>query len=284
MSSAPEAALPPSPFATADVYIRAADEAGLLSRIGRLPLVAGEYREPATGELQCLVEHADPELLAHAPRMLDVLFRRFPDCAAAVVRVPAHITPHPVLRPLHTYLRHTAAPPPDDAPACDLVDIDHAADHSHRDQDFVGRWLTRALHDAAVDRGHTPDESGVEDSVHRLLAAPDRRSLLVRVPGRPDPVGHATMLTDAHDDVSDTRFVELVDILVDDSSLRRLATERLVAACARTAAALGLPLVGNVSHPLHDGGADPAAEIVAALRRQRWTPTHVYRHAVRPRP
>ncbi|WP_327253275.1 hypothetical protein [Streptomyces sp. NBC_01244] len=266
-------------FTATDSYLRAADEVGLLSRLDGLPLVAGEYLEPASRELQCLVEYAAPELLADAPRLLDTLFSRHPDCTAAVVRVPAHLAPHALLQPLLTYLRHVAEPPAPGARPSDAVDIRDAAD---TDRDAVGRWLSQAIRGACAGRGATVDELGTEDCVRGLLTAPDRRSYLVSAPGQVDPVGHATILTDAYDDVSGTGFVELVDILVEDGGLRRSATDRLVAACARTAAELGLPLIGHVSHPRDPDGADPAATIVAALCRKGWTPTHLYRYAARP--
>ncbi|MEU6312340.1 hypothetical protein [Streptomyces sp. NPDC047014] len=267
---------PPSPFDIGDRYLRAAREAGMLSRIDGLPVVAGEYREPASGEVQCLVEHADPALLARAPELLATLFRRHPGCSSAVVRVPAHLPTPPGLQPLLSYLRHTLAAP---APASDALRLTEAAE---ADDEAVGRWLSRAIRDASADRGHTETREGAAESVRRLLEAPDRRSYLVRVPGRTAPVGHATILTDAYDDVSENEFVELVDILIEDAALRRAATTRLVAACADTAAALGRPLIGNVTHPADPEGQDRAARVVEALLRQGWTPTHGYMYASRP--
>ncbi|MFE2144158.1 hypothetical protein ACFXA3_20880 [Streptomyces sp. NPDC059456] len=293
MSPAPGSAPPPSAFDVSDLYLRAADEAGVLGHIDGLPVVADEYREPATGELQCLVEHADPALLARAPRLLDALFRRHPGCTSAVVRIPAHLPAPGALQPLLSYLRH--APQPAAAvpavvpavPAAAPEPADVAApfgitEASDADDEAVGRWLSRAIRDAAADRGHTETAQGTAESVRRLLEAPGRRSYLVRVPGRPDPIGHATVLTDAYDDVSDSPFVELVDILIDDDALRRAATARLVAACAGTAAAVGAPLIGNVTHPADRAGQERSARVVAALRRRGWTPTHGYAYAARP--
>ncbi|MFE6050009.1 hypothetical protein ACFQ6N_04595 [Kitasatospora sp. NPDC056446] len=278
MNPTPADAPSPAAFGAADGYLRAADEAGLLSLVDGLPVVAGEYVEPVTGELQCLVEHADPRLIARAPTLLDALFRRHRDCSSAVVRLPGPLPAPAELRPLLTYLEHTPArPPPTGAPTS--FEITEAA---AGDEEPIARWLTRAIDDAAADRGHTGGREGGAQAVRQLLTAPDRRSYLVRVPGTRAPVGHATILTDAYDDVSDTPFVELVDILVDDDALRRTATAALVAACARAAAERDAPLIGNVAHPLPRDGRDPAAAVVAALRRQGWTPTHRYRYAARP--
>ncbi|MFF7992021.1 hypothetical protein ACFZDG_19770 [Kitasatospora xanthocidica] len=290
MNAAPAGAPSPAAFETADGYLRAADEAGLLSLVDGLPVVAGEYVEPVTGELQCLVEHADPRLIARAPMLLDALFRRHRDCSSAVVRLPGRLPAPAELQPLLTYLEYTpASPPPTEAPASfettfeitleTTFEITEAADD---DEEPIARWLARAIHDAAAERGHTGGREGGAQAVRQLLTSPDRRSYLVRVPGTREPVGHATILTDAYDDVSDTPFVELVDILVDDDALRRTATAALVAVCARTAAAHGTPLIGNVAHPLPLDGRDPAAGAVAALRRRGWTPTHRYRYAARP--
>ncbi|MFG2310968.1 hypothetical protein ACGFS9_20195 [Streptomyces sp. NPDC048566] len=268
---------PPPTFDIDDRYLRAADEAGLLHRVDGLPVVAGEYAEPASGELQLLVEHADPTLLARAPRLLEVLFRRHPDCTSAVVRVPAHLPTPPGLLPLLGYLRHTPGPPPETPPVA--LRLTEAAE---ADRAAVGAWLARAIRHASADRGHTVTDAGTDEAVRGLLDAPGRRSYLVRTPGAPAAIGHATVLTDAHDDVSDTGFVDLVDILVDDDALRRAATAHLVAACAATAAALGRPLIGNVTHPVDPAGRERAAGVVASLRRQGWTPTHGYAHAPRP--
>ncbi|MGW6412499.1 hypothetical protein ACWF95_35700 [Streptomyces vinaceus] len=268
---------PPAPFDVDDRYLRAADEAGLLSRIDGLPVVAGEYLEPASGELQCLVEHADPALLARASHLLDTLFRCHPDCTSAVVRVPAHLPAPPGLQPLLSYLRHTPPQPP--AAASVPLRLTEAAE---ADDAAVGQWLARAIRDASAGRGHTGTPEGTEQAVRQLLEAPDRRSYLVRTPDALEAIGHATVLTDAYDDVSGTEFVDLVDILIDDARLRRAAIERLVAACADTAAALGKPLIGNVTHPVDPEGRERAAGVVAALRRQGWTPTHGYAYAARP--
>jgi hypothetical protein len=262
-------------------YLRAAREAGLAHSLDGRTYVADAYVEPVTGEQQCLVEYAHPTLLADPPRLLAAVFARLPACTSAVVRTTPDTAPHPALEPLTTYLRHTP-PAADRAPAACAPPV--AWDEQHVHDPAVSEWLVRALTAAARGRGQDPDPEPARQAAAQLMAEPARRSCIARHPDTGAPIGHATVLTDAQDDVSGTAFVELVDILIDDPEQVRAATAALVQACAGLATELGLPLVGNVSHPRPDtpGGPDPAARVVAALEAAGWRPTHLYRYAERP--
>ncbi|WP_042365250.1 hypothetical protein [Streptacidiphilus neutrinimicus] len=274
------ASAPESGFDVDPAYLHAAREAGLAHTLDGRTYVADAYLEPVTGEQQCLVEYAHPALLADPPRLLAAVFSLRPACTSAVVRTMPDTPSHPALGPLTTYLRYAPAaelPPAADAPP---VGWDDGRLHDAS----VADWLARALTTAARDRGQDAGPAAARDAAARLMADPSRRSCIVRHPHTGVPLGHATVLTDAYDDVSGTAFVELVDILLDGPGRTRAATGTLVHACAGLAAELGLPLLGNVSHPRpdHPGGPDPAARVVAALQAGGWRPTHLYRYAERP--
>ncbi|MFI5641037.1 hypothetical protein ACIA8H_26995 [Streptomyces goshikiensis] len=260
-------------------YLAAADEAGLLHRSEGLVYVAGAYREPLTGVEQCLVEHADPRLLHAAPAFLEALFARFPECTEAIVRVPGADDPHPVLTPHLSYLALPAAAgsAPEEAPAPGLT---VAPDEARAHDAAVHDWLRRAMDTAAAGRGLATLPEAVRAAVDALLDSPGRRTFVVYADGRDQPVGHATLSVDAHDDPSGTDFVDLVDILVDDPALRPAAIAALVRACAQVADGLGLPLLGNVCHGLDEAGRSGA--VVTALEARGWRRTHQYRHAPRP--
>ncbi|MFD4924157.1 hypothetical protein ACFWNE_23025 [Streptomyces goshikiensis] len=293
MPTTPPEAQPPAPApASAPVpadaaalsasaeYLAAADEAGLLHRSEGLVYVAGAYREPLTGVEQCLVEHADPQLLRAAPAFLEALFARFPECTEAIVRVPGADDPHPVLTPHLSYLALPAAASgsaPEGAPAPGLT---VAPDEARAHDAAVHDWLRRAMETAAAGRGLSTLPEAVRAAVDDLLDSPGRRTFVVYADGRDQPVGHATLSVDAHDDPSGTDFVDLVDILIDDTALRPAAIAALVRACARVADGLGLPLLGNVCHGLDEAGRSGA--VVTALEARGWRRTHQYRHAPRP--
>ncbi|MFD3555057.1 hypothetical protein ACFWWA_23635 [Streptomyces goshikiensis] len=275
-----DAAPHPGALAASAEYLAAADEAGLLHRVDGLVYVAGAYREPLTGVEQCLVEHADPALLRAAPAFLEALFARFPECTEAIVRVPGAEDPHPVLTPHLSYLALPAAADssaPEGAPTPGLT---VAPDETRAHDAAVHDWLRRAMDTAAADRGLTTLPEAVRAAVDALLDSPGRRTFVVYADGRDQPVGHATLSVDAHDDPSGTDFVDLVDILIDDAALRPAAIAALVRACARVADGLGLPLLGNVCHGLDEAGRSGA--VVTALEARGWRRTHQYRHAPRP--
>ncbi|MFD9267734.1 hypothetical protein ACFWB1_23225 [Streptomyces goshikiensis] len=274
-----DAAAHPGALTASAEYLAAADEAGLLHRSDGLVYVAGAYREPLTGVEQCLVEHADPRLLRAAPAFLDALFARFPECAEAIVRVAGADDPHPVLTPHLSYLSlpAAAAGAPEGAPATGLT---VAPDEARAHDAAVHDWLRRAMDTAAAGRGLATLPEAVRAAVDALLDSPGRRTFVVYADGRDQPVGHATLSVDAHDDPSGTDFVDLVDILIDDAALRPAAIAALVRACAQVADGLGLPLLGNVCHGLDEAGRSGA--VVTALEARGWRRTHQYRHAPRP--
>ncbi|MCU1640728.1 MAG: hypothetical protein JWN03_1003 [Nocardia sp.] len=261
-------------------YLEAAETAGLVHRLGDLPVVAGLHVDALTGENQCLVEYADRALLTDIPGLLDQLFRRFPSCTSTVVRLPADIGPSPYLEPVISYLRflpdrsRTAATPSGTA-------LRIALDDGSFDEQ-VRAWLAQALIVAQSDRGNAADVDAVTSAVTGIMSAPARRTWTVHTAGRREPIGHATALIDAFDDVTGTAFVDLVDILIDDPAQVRAATAALVDACAAEAGRLGLPIIGNVCHPSTFEGRDPAAETITKLCRRGWRP--VYRYCSAPRP
>ncbi|MEU3028133.1 hypothetical protein ACPCBC_16480 [Streptomyces incarnatus] len=279
MTTDPAAPAPTAALTACDDYLAAADEAGLLHRIDGLVYVAGAYHEPLTGIDQCLVEHVDPRLLHAAPAFLEALFARFPQCAEAVVRVPGADDPHPALTPHLSYL----SLPFDAAPAAQDTDapgLRIAPDETREHDRAVDDWLCRAMVTGAAGRGLTTRPEEVRAAVDALLDSPGRRTFVVYADGGDQPVGHATLCVDAHDDPSGTDFVDLVDILIDDPVLRPAAITALVRASALLARDLGLPLLGNVCHGLDEAGRSGA--VAVALEARGWRRTHQYRHASRP--
>ncbi|MCU7822123.1 hypothetical protein [Kitasatospora sp. DSM 101779] len=269
-------------FAVGPEYLAAAEDAGLLHRLDGLPVVAGPYTDPLTGEAQCLVEHADPALLADPGRLLAELFERHPDCTAAVLRIPAGTPADPRLQPLISYLHLTpdaAALAAARAAAPTVRITEDRGEH----RDLVRGWLATAVSGAQADLGTAVAEEAVRAAVEEILHTPARRTWLVRADGHDRPIGHATAVTDAVDDASGTPFVDLVDILIEEPARIPAAQPALVAVAAAEAARHGLPLVGHVCH--HRTGpdlpADPGAAVVAALRRQGWQESYAYRRADR---
>ncbi|GAA1096425.1 hypothetical protein [Kitasatospora arboriphila] len=270
------------PFAVGPAYLAAAEDAGLLHRLDGLPVVAGPYTDPLTGETQCLVEHADPALLADPGRLLAELFARHPDCTAAVLRTPAGTPADQRLQPLISYLHLTpdaaATAGRAAAPAVRITEDDG----QHRD--LVRGWLATAVSGAQADLGTEVAEEAVREAVEEILHAPARRTWLAWVDGHDRPIGHATAVTDAYDDAGGTPFVDLVDILIEDPAHIPAAQPALVAVAAAEAARRGLPLVGHVCHHRTGPGLppDPGAAVVSALRRHGWQESYGYRRADRP--
>ncbi|WP_030269605.1 hypothetical protein [Streptomyces sp. NRRL B-24484] len=270
-------------FAVRPGYLAAAEDAGLLHRLDGLPVVAGPYTDPLTGEAQCLVEHADPALLADPGRLLAELFARHPDCTAAVLRTPAGTPGDPRLHPLISYLHLTpeaaaGAAARAAAPAVRITEDDG----EHRG--LVRGWLATAVSGAQADLGAEVAEEAVRAAVEEILRTPARRTWLVWADGHDRPIGHATTVTDAEDDAAGTPFVDLVDILIEEPAHVPAAQPALVAVAAAEAARRGLPLVGHVCHHRTGPGLppDPGTAVVAALRRHGWQESYGYRRADRP--
>ncbi|CDR10629.1 hypothetical protein [Streptomyces iranensis] len=258
-----------------DMYLRGAEEAGLLGRFAGSPYVAGSYEEPVRGELQYLVTYVDPDLAASCAwwaELPGIARTADPATRAVVARVPSdHRPPTPWHRYL-TYLSyHGAAAVPAEAGdhAPDLPEVVPARPEH---EGLIVAWLGVALSNAALCHG-AEDARPQEDVLKSLLDHPGRASFVVLLDGA--PAGHATVFCDERDDVTGEPIAELFDILVEAPPAdRRRATMALVSAAARHAGARRLPLIGNVVHTL-TGEVDPGERVVAALRSQGWRPDHV---------
>ncbi|MFD7712648.1 hypothetical protein ACFV6E_40060 [Streptomyces sp. NPDC059785] len=108
-------------------------------------------------------------------------------------------------------------------------------------------------------------------AVASVLGTPGRVTYVAERAGK--VVGHATLLTDATDDVTGTEYVELLDVLVRPLA-DRAAQRRLVEAACSHAAHSGRPLLGNVVHTADAPGH--AERVLAALRRDGWQLAHHY--------
>lgn len=246
-------------------YLDAADQTGLLRTLAGLPYVAGESTDELSGERRLLVEYADPALLGtpETTRALcDELLVGCPAATRVVARTAADAVLPPPWRRHITYVRLVGDPPRAVGPT--VVPAEAAY------RPLLTDWLTRALWQAADAQGDTIDVAAAEAAAAAILDTPDRLSLLVL---REDqPVGHATLIPSARDEVTDEDHIELVDILVEPYADGSLCRRALVAAVADLARTAELPVIGHVVHAA-DGSGDA---VTATLCARGWAVDHRY--------
>lgn len=265
-----------TPTTVSPAYLARAHEQRMRAEIAHHVYVAGAQTDPVTREQGCLVEYAAPELLA-TPTALAELERQLatahPEASALLLRAPGDTQLPAPWRPSLSYVRFTGSVP--QAPS--LSDGLAVAPAGPEHDALVLGWLARAIADG-YGSGNIPAAELVDAAATDVLDAPDRVSFLLTRDGR--PVGHASVLTEAQDEVTGTEFIDLFDLLVEESDVVRPGTAALVAACAAFAAERGRPLFGNV---VHDGaGPDSGARVVASLLERGWCLDH--RFWRRPRP
>ncbi|GAA2531922.1 hypothetical protein [Pilimelia columellifera] len=262
-----------SQFDACSAYLADATAAGHQVSVDGLACIAGRYHEPLSGTVHCLVEYADKALLTDLDRLYGGLRAAHPEARTLIVRAPAGVPVDPRLLPLQTYLRYQ----PDSVTTVEMADHVRLTVVESRDHDdLVNVWLVRAFTDGGTDLGRTVDPVATAEAAEAILAEPGRRSLVLKAPD--GPVGHATLLTEAVDDVSGVPHVELVDALVDHAELRPAGMRSLVAAADVCARQLGLPLLGNVTHHAPGEDAD-SSRVLASLTRAGWRPVFAYYHA-----
>lgn len=257
-------------------YLARADEQRTRAEIAHHVYVAGARTDPVTREQGCLVEYAAPELLA-TPTALAELERHLaaahPEAGELLLRAPGDTTLPSPWKPSVSYVRHTGPVPRAPHPADGLAVEPAGPEHDT----LIAGWLARAIAD-----GYGPENARsaelIEAAAAEVLEAPDRVSFLLTRDGR--PVGHASVLTRARDEVTGTEFIDLFDLLVEESDVVRPGTAALVAACAALAAERRRPLFGNVVHD--STGPDSGARVVASLLERGWCLDH--RFWRRPRP
>ncbi|MGW1075957.1 hypothetical protein [Streptomyces sp. NPDC002537] len=256
-------------------YLAAAAEAGLLHRLDGHPYVVGETHDPLHDRRQFLVEYCAEELLDDARGLEQALENAGGQAlgtAIVTVRVPARIRLREPWRPHLTYLTHAGPPPRSDAEPSPFTV--RPAD-AETDTPAIAHWLAKALADGSADQGGTADPAEVDLLVREFLDAPDRFSYVACRDGR--PVGHATLLCDAHDPVTGRDHVELVDILVDETDeAQRTAVNALTAAAIAHAHRAALPLTGHVVHPAPHVAPEQGDRIVASLVARGWAVDHVF--------
>ena len=144
------------------------------------------------------------------------------------------------------------------------------------DREFVVSRLTEAFLAAMQVRDETPRSARARDHAESIVDDPDAVIYLAEHEGT--PFGHATLLDDQYDDLDDTPFVDLLDVLLDRAHPHKTTGEALlVEAAASYAASRELPLVGNIvvheNEPafapalfrrLHEGGWDFDHKLVIA--------------------
>ncbi|MFI8237182.1 hypothetical protein ACIF83_07955 [Streptomyces sp. NPDC085866] len=249
-------------------YLEAAREAGLLRTVSGLPCVAGVSTHPLSDVRSLLVEYADPELLSDpgtAPSLWRALLTDQPEVSVVVVRAGAQVRlPRPWQRDL-TYVRLAAdadVPVAPDGPRVTPAEEEH--------RPLLADWLVRAILHAAREQGRPADPGAAAAEADALLDTPSRRSLLVWEHGV--PVGHATVICGAWDEISAQSHMELVDVLVEPDADAPAGRGALVAAVADLARAARTPLIGHVVHG-PDGNGDRVTESLCA---RGWTVDHRY--------
>ncbi|WP_030739667.1 hypothetical protein [Streptomyces sp. NRRL S-31] len=262
---------------TDPAFLRSMDAQGLLLVIDGRRCVAGTSTDDLTGTTRLLVEHADADLLSgtRAPVLWRTLLDRFPDTSEVLLRVEAETRlPDPWQR-YSSYLvlddtTGAEAAPPDGPP------FPVRAESRHRDR--VAGWVADALRAADDVQGRPHDVRNTAEAARRLLDSPSCVSFVVEAAGA--PVGHATLLSDAHDDTTGRDFVELFDVLVEDVPGASHHRGALVAAAVSYAREAGRPLLGNVTHGRDRRagavGGDVGAPVVDLLRGRGWRVDHVY--------
>ncbi|WP_369657601.1 hypothetical protein HEP85_43995 [Streptomyces sp. RPA4-2] len=252
----------------AESYLKSARDAELVRTVSGLPCVAGVSTDPLSDERRLLVEYADPELLSddEASRTLwRTLLADHPEVSALVVRAGAAVLlPEPWHRDL-TYVRlaeDATVPAAPDGPRVTPAQEEH--------RPLLTDWLVRAILHAAREQDRPAGLDAARAEADALLDTPSRQSLLVWE--HDVPVGHATVVGQAWDEITAETHVELVDVLVEPGADGPAARGALVAAVADLARTARLPLTGHVVHGL-DGDGD---RVTTALCARGWAVHHRY--------
>ncbi|MGW7531115.1 hypothetical protein [Amycolatopsis sp. NPDC054798] len=254
-------------------YLEAARDAGALHDTGTGVFVAGGYSDRSRGVTQYLVTYCDDAAVRDGS-----LFRALPSVARAdapeaetvVVRLAPEVAPEAPWSKFVSYVRHAGKS--SDQSEKDGVTIELA--DLARDGGAVRGWLADALAAAVTSQGDELPPEVPESIADDLIAAEGRRTYVARHRG--EPIGHATLLCQEQDEVTGADFIELFDILVAPGhSLHRTAVRLLTEASLGYAAHRGLPLLGNVVHPLAGNERAHADRVVSSLLAAGWEADHV---------
>ena len=259
-------------------YLAAAREAGLVRQVAGRPVVVGVHDDGAGGERQGFIEYCDPALLAgNGEELAAAVLAELPAVDALVLRAPAAAQLGP---PWLAHLTYVALAPagPDQLPVDDATVPVRPA--GVQDDEPILGWLVQAFETYGAEQRHPGDREAVRETAEQVLRAPDRVSYVVLEGDR--PIGHATLLCEAADDVTAREYVELLDILVDAAPPGHgRAVAALESAARRHAGRLGRTLIGHVVHPADDDAR--ARSILAALQRRGWRVDHRYWRRPQPR-
>ncbi|WP_328939191.1 hypothetical protein OG288_36830 [Streptomyces tauricus] len=259
---------------TVAYYLELAEQADLLHEFEGGRFVAGEQVDPVSHERRLLVTYCTAGLAAN-----DTWWATLPAIAARLVGTPDAVMvrldrtagppPSPWLRHT-TYLRRTGEPATAPPPRSEAVTVRPAVP---QDEVSLRRWIGQALSNAATAQGHAAEHDDIQETAAGLLSHPGRRSFAADHGAA--TVGHATLLCEERDEITGEAYIELFDLLVEAAAeVRSAATDALTRACLRWAAEAGLPLIGNVTHPLTPGADGKAQRIVGALIAQGWSQDH----------
>lgn len=227
-------------YAPAPQYLSAAADAKLVHQVSGSKMVAALLEAETSF---CYVEYCENDLLNNgATQLIDYVRQEFPAASFIRLRADAVMALESGWECERSDLEYTAQPP-DEFP--EMV----RRSESKADEELVREWLFQAFKNGASERARNVAEAQLRADADEIFRHPDRESLVCIVHDR--PVGHATLLHNQHDHVTDAPYIDLVDILIEPPFTKE-AMPALSAAAAHRASELGAHLVGNVVHPAFD--------------------------------
>jgi hypothetical protein len=155
--------------------------------------------------------------------------------------------------------------------------IDHQDSHvsvrraTTDDREFVISRLTEALMAAMHVRDEPPRPDRARDHAESVVDDPSAVVYVAEHDGT--PFGHVTLLDEQYDDLDDTPFVDLLDVLLDRDHPHKVAGEaQLVDAATSYAASRQLPLMGNIV--VHEHEPAFALQLFLRLQEEGWDFDH----------
>jgi hypothetical protein len=264
-------------WAVTAAYLETARKAGLLAFLNDRPYVAGVYRDQISGVEECLVEYCDPSILQSRESFRE-LFIQLTDQFEAADRLTLRVRdekdlPEPWAHAV-SYLRYRPDMSGQEQREAGIHDpyviVEGTTEtHSH----YIEHCLLKALRDGYVCQSRPVNEHAALAAVRDVMQTAGRSSYVAIV--NDEIVGHATMITTAHDEITGENYVDLVDILVDPGDFKNQVREALLAAAAEKAKTEGKALIGNVTHPAEEINPDEGSRIVNSLLLKGWEVDYV---------
>lgn len=237
------------------------------------PVLAGVFDDPLRDSPACLIEYLPPAFVqsGDATRILtEWAAREFPDCTRLLVRLPSPDIEISGFVDHSYYVVLDREPVVRHDPAGIAVRAAEAEDRAR-----IARWLEMAFDAAGEVSPGTVLPGNAGAIAEAVLDNPLTRSLVAIC--EEEPIGHATLLLDQHDDLTETSYVELLDVLVDRMHPRRHDTEAALVRAAWTMAdSMNTVLLGHVVCHGGPGGTATSRAILDRLTSTGWTFGHKF--------